>query len=201
MVYMDSNGSKRSIPECAKLVRFFDSDEDGILSYADFMQIVLPCDNNDLRFEVQRRSYSRVGRFDNLDYEIELGLSNIIAYELDLINRVEILVRDLERCPDYTPHLAYRTIDRYEEGKISKDILIAFFRQFGNYLSEAEIFAIIRRMDTDGDARIGFAEFVDFLKNQVNLDAPLTKPSVSEKKSKATGRRITKFVRADHRAD
>ena len=56
-------------------------------------------------------------------------------------------------------------------------------------------------MDTDGDARIGFAEFVDFLKNQVNLDAPLTKPSVSEKKSKATGKRITKFVRADHRAD
>ena len=56
-------------------------------------------------------------------------------------------------------------------------------------------------MDTDGDAKIGFAEFVDFLKNQVNLDAPLTRPSVSQKKSKVTGKRITKFERKDHRAD
>jgi hypothetical protein len=39
-----------------------------------------------------------------------------------------MLVRDLERCPDYTPHAAFRTIDRYEEGKINKQILSDFFR-------------------------------------------------------------------------
>ena len=89
---------------------------------------MLPCDNNDLRFEVQRRPYSRVGRFDNLEYEIELGLSNILNYELDLIYRIEILIRDLERCPDFSPHAAFRSIDRYEEGRITKDVLTDFFR-------------------------------------------------------------------------
>jgi Ca2+-binding EF-hand superfamily protein len=54
-------------------------------------------------------------------------------------------------------------VDRYEEGRITKDILIDFFRQFGNYLSEEEVYAIIRRIDTDGDARIGFPEWADFL--------------------------------------
>lgn len=43
-----------------------------------------------------------------------------------------------------------------------------FFRGFGNYLVEQEVFAIIRRIDTDGDARLSFEEFADFLTIQVN---------------------------------
>lgn len=85
---------------------------------------------------VQKRPYTRVGRFDSLEYEIECGLSSIIKHELDLIFRIENLKRDLERCPDFSPHTAFRAVDRYEEGKITKEILIDFFRQFSNYLSE-----------------------------------------------------------------
>jgi Ca2+-binding EF-hand superfamily protein len=161
--YVQSNGSPSSIPECSKLVRYFDSDGDGILSYNDFIQMVLPCDNNEMRLMVQKRPYTRVGRFDTLEYEIECGLSSIVKQELDLIFRIETLIRDLERCPDFSPHAAFRAVDRYEEGKITREILIDFFRQFGNYLSEEEIYAIIRRIDTDGDAKIGFGEWCDFL--------------------------------------
>lgn len=35
--------------DCYYLVKFFDSDEDGRLSYPDFMQMILPCDNPSLR--------------------------------------------------------------------------------------------------------------------------------------------------------
>lgn len=35
--------------ECYFVVKFFDSDEDGRLNYADFMQLILPCDNPYLR--------------------------------------------------------------------------------------------------------------------------------------------------------
>jgi hypothetical protein len=80
---------------------------------------VLPCDDNELRMATQRRPYTRVGRFDNLDYEIECGLSNILKHELDMIFRVDSLLRELENCPDFTPHAAYRSIDRYDEGKIT----------------------------------------------------------------------------------
>lgn len=95
LAYLESNGSRKTIAECAKLVRYFDSDNDKLLSYADFIQIVLPCDNNDLRMAVQRRPYSRIGRFDTLDYDIESGLSNIINHELDLIYRSDMLIREL----------------------------------------------------------------------------------------------------------
>jgi Ca2+-binding EF-hand superfamily protein len=69
----------------------------------------------------------------------------------------------LRHCPDYTPHAAYRAIDKYDEGKINQVILCDFFRKMGTYMTDTEIFAIIRRIDTDGDARISFAEFADFL--------------------------------------
>lgn len=35
--FLKENGSNCNIGDCARLVRFFDSDEDGILSYADFI--------------------------------------------------------------------------------------------------------------------------------------------------------------------
>ena len=44
--FLRENSAPASIGDCARLVRFFDSDEDGFLSYADFIQIVLPCDDN-----------------------------------------------------------------------------------------------------------------------------------------------------------
>ena len=50
--FLKDNGSTVTIGDCARLVRFFDSDEDGILSYSDFIQIVLPCDDNLMRAQV-----------------------------------------------------------------------------------------------------------------------------------------------------
>lgn len=52
LTFMKENGRSTNIGDCARLVRFFDSDEDGYLSYADFIQIVLPCDDNYMRAQV-----------------------------------------------------------------------------------------------------------------------------------------------------
>lgn len=196
--YLESNGSRRTVAECAKLIRYFDSDNDRMLSYADFIQLVLPCDNNDLRMAVQRRPYTRIGRFDTLDYEIECGLSNIIKHELDLIGRSETLIRELQRYPDFSPHAAFRAIDRYEEGMITHVNLSEFFRQFSNYLTEAEVYAIIRRIDTDGDAKIKFDEFCDFLmcppaRSNVMVPAASSPAKGSKQKSPAKPHRSDRF--------
>ena len=43
----------------------------------------------------------------------------------------------------------------------------------GARLIDREIFAIIRRIDTDGDAKIAFDEFTDFFCTQVNRETPM----------------------------
>ena len=35
--------------DCYFVLKFFDSDEDGKLTYPDFLQMVLPCTNKELR--------------------------------------------------------------------------------------------------------------------------------------------------------
>ena len=92
---MQDNGARCNIGDAAKLIRYFDSDCDGILSYNDFIQIILPCDDNGLRSEVQRRPYSRVGRFDSLPIEMEMALVRIIQHEIDFIQRIESMTKDI----------------------------------------------------------------------------------------------------------
>ena len=101
--FLKANGvSSCNIGDCAKLVRFFDSDGDGVLSYQDFLQLVLPCDDMELRSAVQRRPYSRVGRFDSLPYDQESQLVTVVKQEIDFMKRVESLSDDLACCADYS---------------------------------------------------------------------------------------------------
>ena len=70
--------------ELFQLVKFFDSDEDGRLSYQDFLQMLLPCEDNLLRaITIERPSY-RVGRFDIMPRDIEQLMASVIEREVEL---------------------------------------------------------------------------------------------------------------------
>lgn len=62
-----------------------------------------------------------------------------------------------------------------------------WFRQFGNYLTEQEVFAVIRRIDTDGDAKLSFEDFSEFFHGQVDGEAPLIMTAAMKKKLAKSG--------------
>ena len=66
---------------------------------------------------------------------------------------------------DYTSYSAFRTVDRYNYGTIDAESLKTFFKLNGKYLSDKESIAIVRRIDTDGDSKISYSEFSDFINN------------------------------------
>ena len=76
---------------------------------------------------------------------------------------MEILKREVETRFDFTPLAAFRSVDRYNVGKIDSRSLGAYLRANGHHSSEIELLAIIRRIDTDGDASLNFNEFAEFL--------------------------------------
>jgi Ca2+-binding EF-hand superfamily protein len=151
--------------ETYRLVKFFDSDEDGRLSFQDFLQMLLPCTDNLLRNITLDRPSFRVGRFDSLPYDIERALVEIIEKEVDLMRRLDILKRDLEIRYDYSTLSAYRAVDKYNDGRIDTFNMGSFLRGCGHYATETELLAIIRRVDTDGDARLSYSEFAEFLRS------------------------------------
>ena len=125
--------------------------------------MLLPCEDNTLRNMVIERPSHRVGRFDFLPRDIELGLTAVIEKEVGLQRRLEELKRQLLARYDYSPLSAFRSIDRYNVGRIDTVNLRTFLRANDVVPHELDLLAIIRRIDTDGDACLDFNEFSEFL--------------------------------------
>ena len=121
--------------------------------------MLLPCEDNLLRNITVDRPAARIGRFDSLPADIEHALLDVIEKEIDLQRRLDILKRDLEVRYDYSVLAAYRSVDKYNDGRIDTHNLGSFLRSCGHYAAERELLAIIRRMDADGDSRLSYAEF------------------------------------------
>lgn len=127
--------------------------------------MLLPCTDNLLRNITLDRHSQRVGRFDSLPYDIERAVLDVLEKEVDLMRRLDTLKRELELRFDYSSLAAYRSIDRYNDGRINTLNLGTFLRGAGHYASETELLAIVRRIDTDGDAQLSYSEFAEYIRS------------------------------------
>ena len=187
--------------ESFSLVQFFDSNGNNKLSFQEFIQMLLPCENNVLRNITLDRPSRRVTRYDHLPRDIELCLTNIIEKEIDLQRRLEILKRELEVQYDYSPFAAFRSIDKYNSGRIDTVNCGSFLRQNGHYAAELELLAIIRRIDTDGDAVVVYSEFAEFVRPAIPAPrgvtyAPPVRPSSATRTGNASPLRNSSPVRS-----
>lgn len=153
-----------SDPEAYDLVKFFDSDGNGKLSFQEFIQMFLPCEDNVLRNITIDRPSIRVGRFEQLPRDIELAMTAVITKEVELARRLAALKSDLYLGLDYTVMAAFRSVDKNNSGSITTVNLGGFMREHGHFASETELLAIVRRLDTDGDASINYSEWTEFLR-------------------------------------
>ena len=78
-----------SYSELQSLISFFDSNGDRRLVFNEFLQMVLPCEDNLLRNMTLDRPSRYVGRFDRLPSDIELALTSVIEQEINLQRRLE----------------------------------------------------------------------------------------------------------------
>lgn len=124
----------------------------------------LPCEDNALRNMCLDRPTHRVGKYDALPRDIECGMLEVIDNELTLLRLQDKLRNECEVRYDYNLGAAFRSVDKYNDGRIDAFNLGAFLRSQGHYASEKELLSIIRRVDTDGDARLSFAEFSEFMR-------------------------------------
>lgn len=161
-----------SDPEAYDLVKFFDSDGNGKLSFQEFIQMLLPCEDNVLRNITIDRPSIRVGRFERLPSDIELGIAAVITKEVELARRLAALKSELYLGLDYTVMAAFRSIDKHNSGFITTVNLGAFMREHGHFASETELLSIVRRLDTDGDASISYSEWTEFLSERAPLPPP-----------------------------
>ena len=151
---------------------------------------MLPCEDNLLRsITLDRPHLRRVSRFECLPHDIESAAVEILQKEVDLARRCDMLRRELEVRFDYSALSAYRSVDKYNDGNINTVNLGSFLRSCGHYASERELLAIIRRVDTDGDARLSYAEFAEFMRSSGPSASMAASATTNRARSAERGRR------------
>ena len=145
---------------CNYLVKFFDSSFSGHISYQDYLQIILPCTDLDLRTEVtqQRQTYS-THPSQTLSPPVERALSKLLLSEIQFHLKLEQMKIDLHQIWDFKLSHLFKLVDHTRSGFIDHNNMKRFLALMGHQVQSQEIFSIIRRIDVDGDQKIMFTEF------------------------------------------
>jgi Ca2+-binding EF-hand superfamily protein len=138
-------------------VGYFDIDKDGALSYTEFLQMVLPCDDMVLRSNVTQRE--TCANFDprmhtRLPLNIEKALTVFFEKEIELHAMIREQKRKISELPSWSPRAAFETLLRYDStygDYLSHNNIQEFLKTQGLSGREAEVIAIIRRLDSNAD--------------------------------------------------
>lgn len=146
----------------------------------------MPCEDQYLReTSTLRRSYN-VGRYDKLYPSLEKEVSNLFEREINFHVRLEQLKRELNLRYDWTPRAAFDTIDSLRDYTLNHRNIQTFLRLNGFVATDAEIIAIIRRLDSDGDNKVTIDEFADATKPAIPVPSPLPVSSAFEESKRAS---------------
>ena len=73
--------------DCFAITKYFDSQGEGLLYFNDFLQILMPCDEKNLRAEIAQRPIQAVPKDEALPQEVECELTCLFEKEI-AFNRV-----------------------------------------------------------------------------------------------------------------
>lgn len=159
-MFLKDNGLEAQMDDWQCLIKFFDSDEDGVLNYTDYMQMVITWDDTNLRATVTQREPYGVNTDEYLSPILERELSILFEKELAYHNEIEYF----KNSPDYDLEQAFDEIDDEGLNFIDHPSIDNFLRKHGFAATEEELTAIIRRMDVSADAKVSFVEFEEAMR-------------------------------------
>jgi hypothetical protein len=127
------------------------------------MSILLPCTDSYLRAHVSQKNTKKTGHRDYLDPVIEEDLADLIEAEINFLMTIEKFKRDFEDLPDFDIQKGFNLMCMLGENNafINEITLKQYMRTMGHQPKMAEIQAILRRLDLDGDNQIGTEEFAE----------------------------------------
>jgi Ca2+-binding EF-hand superfamily protein len=158
---LDNGVRQFTVRDCELLVAYFDIDQDGLLSYTEFMQMVLPCDNLMLRSEASQREPLGLDARGALSPQVERLLANFFEGEVGLHSKTDRLKTELHSRFDWNPSSVFNFMDATHDGFLNYRNLQLFLKGQGYFATDEELIAIIRRLDADADQKVTYQEFCE----------------------------------------
>lgn len=150
--------------ECDHMIKFFDATLERRLYFSDFLQVLLPCDQNVLRADASQRQTYEVQPQQSLQFDVEKLLSKLIHKELRFAKQQEYLKQQLAQSPEYNLQKFFEAIDNQFTRIIDQVNLKRFLIKCSFLPNDNLLLAIIRRIDLDCDAKLNYLEFCDAIR-------------------------------------
>uniref|UniRef100_A0A0G4FQF5 EF-hand domain-containing protein n=1 Tax=Chromera velia CCMP2878 TaxID=1169474 RepID=A0A0G4FQF5_9ALVE len=96
-----------------------------------------------------------------LTFDAETDLLSFFACVADKEYELEKTRRSLCAKETFEPYATFRYLDTYSKGYLTATDLATFLARFDPYVSDADVFALVRTFDKDGDDRLSPHEFAE----------------------------------------
>ena len=160
--FLSENLIDLSIERCRNLVSHYDADKDGMLSYKEFLEIVLPKEHPDLRAYVTQRDCYNISEEEYLSYETEAAMAVLFEREVSIFAETMAQKDELDNLA-LSGHKIVELIDGAETGSLNFNNVQKFLHSTGLMPYDSEIIAFLRRVDRDDDGVISGEEMNNFI--------------------------------------
>ncbi|CAK69374.1 unnamed protein product (macronuclear) [Paramecium tetraurelia] len=167
--FLQDNKISHSQFEAAYLFKRLDWDRDGRIKLGDFLQYILPKRNNTLRDIAKARTPYQIEPGMLLPNEVELALADLFTQEINNYRTISHARQALVNSLDYSTLEAFKTLDLFNQGFLTKETLSLFMQKQGAPLLNEEVDSFFDAVDLDQDGRISYSELVE----AVHLMEPL----------------------------
>ena len=138
--------------EISLLIFFYDQDNDGSLSYPEFLNLI--------QSEKSIIKTNRNSNIKELPYNIEYSLGNLLEKEIELSRKLIPLLEELRNRNDFNIHNIFHLIKGYSS--ITPQNLRDFLLKNKADFIQDDVKAIVKRLDINHDGRIDLCEFHSF---------------------------------------
>lgn len=163
--FLEQNSIIASIKKCEILIEQYNEGKNGVLSYKEFLDIVLPKEHPELRAFITQRECFEINRDEYLSYDTEVALSNLLDLELHLY---EDLFEEKKKMDllGIKEDLIIEVINRRKKNgeNINFTNLRIFLGDCGINAYDNEIIGFLRRIDHNDDGIVEVKDLNRFFK-------------------------------------
>eukprot|EP00826_Nyctotherus_ovalis_P000895 TRINITY_DN10075_c0_g1_i2.p1 TRINITY_DN10075_c0_g1~~TRINITY_DN10075_c0_g1_i2.p1 ORF type:complete len:163 (-),score=6.19 TRINITY_DN10075_c0_g1_i2:35-523(-) len=102
---------KATLKECHRVIKFYDKDLDGRLIFKEFLLLILPLDNSNIRHYAASKEIYHTTDNRILSYAIEDLLLQIMTKEIECVRKIETEIQNLQTFYDYNTQSAFKAIE------------------------------------------------------------------------------------------
>jgi len=141
---------------CYYLIKKYDASNCKALIFKDFLEMTLPKENSELRFNVVQRTKEEFESTKELSMEIIEILGQLLYAEIKLLEESEKLRSKLNTRMDFDHNRVFEYLDIGHKGYLDFESICKYFKG-----QEAEAHALIRYLNVKKDGKVSYLEFLE----------------------------------------